>query len=120
MTQIICHGEIRTNVSTGKTQLTNVRCNLLDSEGTTGDITMHNVIVNTTMNINRSTGDVSFQNCDAEDIVIRADTGDVTGNFLRSKIYHAESDTGRVSVPHSNTGGNCSIITNTGDIIITQ
>ena len=60
-----------------------------------------------------------FDACDAAEIYVKTDTGDVTGTLLSDKKFFAESDTGKVSVPKSVTGGRCEISTDTGRIDIT-
>jgi len=61
---------------------------------------------------------VEFTACDAGEIVIETDTGDVEGTLLSDKIFITETDTGRIDVPKTTTGGRCQITTDTGDIKI--
>ncbi len=118
LSSIRCDGDIFTKVSTGKIRLEDITCSNLTSKGTTGDLTMKNVIASGNFNITRDTGDVEFDACDAAEIYVKTDTGDVTGTLLSEKIFFAESDTGRVRVPKSVTGGRCEIETDTGKIDI--
>ena len=67
----------------------------------------------------RSTGDVRMEGCDAAEIFILTDTGDVAGSLLSDKVFVVETDTGDVDVPRSAAGGRCEITTDTGDIRIT-
>ncbi|MBQ7319864.1 MAG: DUF4097 family beta strand repeat protein, partial [Clostridia bacterium] len=90
----------------------------LRSSGSTGDILLHRVIVEETVSIERSTGDVTLEQCDADELLIETDTGDVTGSLLSDMVFVTHTDTGRVSVPNSVTGGRCEIATDTGDIKI--
>ena len=69
--------------------------------------------------IERSTGDVRFTDCDAAEICVKTDTGDVTGSLLSDKVFITNTDTGSVNVPETISGGKCEIITDTGDIKIT-
>ena len=55
---------------------------------------------------------------DADSILIKTSTGNVKGTLLSEKVFSAESDTGRVSIPKSYSGGECDISTSTGDIKI--
>ncbi|MBQ1821155.1 MAG: DUF4097 family beta strand repeat protein [Clostridia bacterium] len=71
------------------------------------------------ISIERSTGDVRFEQCDAAELSIDTDTGDVTGSLRSDKVFIAQSHTGDVSVPGSTSGGKCRITTDTGDIRIT-
>ena len=79
---------------------------------------MTNVIANERFSIERSTGDVRFEACDAAELTVTTDTGDVRGTLRSDKIFFAKTDTGHVEVPQSMTGGKCEITTDTGDIRI--
>ena len=114
---IICE-DLEIEVSTGKTKLTNVKCKNLTSDGDTGSISLTNVIASDKIDIERSTGDVKFDGCDAKDICVETDTGDVKGSLLTEKVFIARTDTGRINVPKTTSGGVCEITTDTGDIII--
>lgn len=120
ISQVNCQGDMNVQVSTGRTNLTNVACKNLISNGDTGDIAMNRVIAAEKISVQRSTGDVRFDYSDAAEIFVETDTGDVTGNLLLAKTFVASSDTGTVRLPRSIIGGGrCEIRTNTGDIIIT-
>lgn len=115
---VICDSELKLKASTGKTVLENISCKNLKSVASTGNIELTNVIATEKFDISRSTGDVSFIKCDAGEIEVETDTGDVTGTLLSEKIFFASSDTGRVDVPKTMSGGKCEIETDTGKIII--
>ena len=115
---VVCEGDAGITVGTGKANLTDVSCRSLSSTGDTGDITLENVLAAETISIERSTGDVSLERCDAAELSIITDTGDVNGTLLSGKVFIAQSDTGRVKVPETSTGGQCRITTDTGDISI--
>jgi len=114
-----CSGQVSILVSTGKASITDVVCKNVFSTGTTGDIKLKNVVCSQNISIKRSTGDVFMEDSDAAELFISTNTGDVKGNLLTSKIFYAQSDTGRINVPKSVTGGLCEITTDTGDIYIT-
>ena len=115
---ILADGDIKIAVSTGKTTLTDIKCTNLSSTGSTGNILLNNVIANEKFSIIRSTGDVMFEDCDAAELLVETDTGNVKGNLLSSKVFITQTDTGRINVPKTTTGGKCEITTDTGDIII--
>lgn len=115
---IICDGDIKINVFTGKINITDIKCKNVISSGSTGDIFLKNVIAAEKFSIKRSTGDVRFDGSDAAEVIVETDTGDVTGSLLTDKIFITQSDTGRVDVPKTLTGGRCEINTDTGDIKI--
>lgn len=110
---------LKLSVSTGKVTVTNARCNNFWSEGDTGDLVLKNVVAAEKIAVERDTGDVELVGCDAGELFIETDTGHVKGSLLTDKIFTAESDTGRVDVPKTATGGRCEISTDTGDIKIT-
>ncbi len=116
---IQCAGDMNIQISTGDVQLSDVRCKALVSDGDTGDLNLKNVIAEERLALTRSTGDISFDGCDASEIFTKTSTGSVKGSLLSHKIFIAESDTGRVDVPKSVSGGRCEITTDTGSIKIT-
>lgn len=113
-----CSGKIETKVSTGKTNLADVKCESLISNGNTGDAKLTNVIATKDFNITRSTGDIKLDKCDANDILITTNTGDVSGTLLTEKVFICRTNTGDTDVPKTTTGGKCEIVTDTGDIKI--
>jgi len=113
-----CSGDMIANVSTGKTNLTNVSCKNLITGGNTGDIMLKSVVAAEKFTIERTTGDVKFEGCDAAEINVKTDTGDVTGTLLSEKVFLCKTDTGRVDVPKTTTGGVCEVTTDTGDICL--
>lgn len=119
LTGVDCAGALEIKVSTGRTIMQDVTCGSLTSDGDTGDMDLTNVIVSGALSIERSTGDIKFDRCDAAELNIETDTGDVTGSLLTEKVFIVQSDTGRISVPESVTGGKCKITTDTGDIKLT-
>lgn len=118
VSNVVCREEMQVDVNTGKTELMNVRCEILRSVGDTGDILLKDVIAEKFLLVERSTGDVKFDGSDAGEITIKTDTGDVKGNLLTEKVFMAYTDTGRVDVPKTVTGGKCEITTDTGNILL--
>ncbi len=106
------------SVSTGKVNVGNVTCKNFASNGKTGSITLENVIASEKLSLERSTGSVKLDGCDAAEIFIKTNTGSVTGTLLSEKIFITKSDTGSIKVPQSTSGGKCEITTDTGDIRI--
>lgn len=104
--------------STGDVNLDTVTADRISISSDTGDIKLKSVVADNSIEIETDTGDVAFEGSDAKNISVQTDTGDVTGTLLTSKIFFAESDTGRINVPKTTTGGKCEIITSTGDIKI--
>ena len=115
---VICAGDLTVHVSTGRVTISATTCKNLISNGSTGDISLRDVIAEERFFIERSTGSVRFDCSDAAEIFVTTDTGNVTGTLLSSKQFTVRSDTGRVDVPQTQTGGKCGISTDTGNIRI--
>ena len=115
---VISRGIVDVETDTGYVRLTDVDCADLTAESDTGTITLTNVVALGRFLIETDTGDVRFDNSDAGEISVKTDTGDVTGTLLSEKVFITESNTGRVNVPKTVTGGRCEIETKTGDIRI--
>ena len=118
VSSVTCKEDITIGVSTGKTYLTDVACKNLTSTGNTGDISLKNIISTEKISVERSTGDVTLDRSDAAELFIMTSTGDVEGSLLTNKVFIIKTDTGRINVPNSITGGRCEITTDTGDIKI--
>ena len=118
VSSVTCEEDITIGVSTGKTYLTDVVCKNLASTGSTGDISLKNVISTENISVERSTGDITLDRSDAAELFIMTSTGDVEGSLLTNKVFIIKTDTGRINVPNSITGGRCEITTDTGDIKI--
>ena len=113
-----CEGTVSVSVGTGKTYLTDVTCKNLISKGSTGDVVLKNTVASGQFDVERGTGDVRFENCDAKEIAVKTTTGDVTGTLRSEKIFLVKTSTGDVDVPETTSGGRCEITTATGDIEI--
>lgn len=109
---------LEVTVSTGDIVLNDISCNELSTFGSTGDITLKRVVASESFNLNRSTGDIKFDSCDAPVITAKTSTGSVTGSLLSGKTFKAKTSTGSVKVPENSNGGNCELKTSTGDIKI--
>ena len=118
VSNVICDGDTNIKVSTGRTKLTDIKCKNLTSSGSTGNISLNNVVALEKFSIKRSTGDVRFNSSDAAEIFVKTDTGEVVGSLLTDKVFITHTDTGRVDVPKTVSGGRCEITSDTGDIKI--
>lgn len=109
-------GKISVSVDTGDILLMGLSAGSLELDCDTGDVKIVNTVTLKDMKIENDTGDVTFEKADAESIRVETDTGDVTGTFLTEKLFRGESDTGKVDVPWDTRGGDCIVISDTGDI----
>ena len=114
-------GRVTLTVSTGAAVIEDLNCGSFYSDGNTGDIRLKNVVTRTDMNIERSTGDIRFESCDAlkGTITLKTSTGDVRGSLKTGKVFSARSSTGSVHVPESTGDCRCEVSTSTGSIHIT-
>lgn len=113
-----CLFTVSIKVSTGDLKITKMKCGSLLTDGSTGDIKLVNTLASERFDIRRSTGDVTFENCDAGELAVKTSTGDVTGSLLSDKIFITKSSTGSIHVPETTSGGICRITTSTGDVKI--
>ena len=118
LSDITCTETLKTKVSTGKIEALDVKCKTFTSNGNTGDITLKSLVANERITIERSTGNVVFDACDAGELFIKTDTGNIKGTLLTEKVFIVSNDTGRIDVPKTVNGGRCEIATDTGDIKI--
>lgn len=116
---VVCDGDISVQINTGYVNISDVKCNNFTSNGTTGDISLTDVIADTKIYVKRTTGGVKFNNSDANEIYVKTTTGNVCGNLLSDKIFKTYSTTGSINVPITASGGQCEIDVTTGDIDIT-
>lgn len=114
-----CHKDINIKLSTGESNLTDIKCQNLKAQASTGNISLNNVLTNEKFSVKTSTGDVKFDHFDAKEIYIKTDTGNVKGNLLTDKVFITNTDTGNVDVPKTVSGGKCEVVTDTGNIKIT-
>lgn len=105
--------------STGRVTLTKIRCGTINGKASTGDINCSDLKATGELRLETSTGEIKLTASDAATLNIKTDTGDVDGALLSDKIFYTETDTGRITVPKSTSGGICEIITDTGDITFT-
>ena len=65
-----------------------------------------------------TSGGVELDGCDGGAIYIETSSGSVKGTLLSDKIFITDTSSGRVDVPRSSVGGECEIITTSGNIVI--
>lgn len=118
ISSIAVKGETKIETDTGEISLFSVSSKDVVAKSDTGSVLLKNVVATGRLSVESDTGDVKFDGSDAAEIFVKSDTGDVTGTLLSKKVFITESDTGRVYVPKSITGGRCEIKTQTGDIFI--
>lgn len=108
--------EVKVKTATGRIGLTDVKCGDLDVKSDTGSVTLNNVIASGKITAETDTGSISLDRCDAAELDLESDTGAIKGTLLSNKIFVTKSDTGKISVPETSSGGICRIETDTGNI----
>ena len=102
--------------TTGDLWAKDINCKNFYAKGTTGDTSLVNVIATESIHVERGTGDIELDRCDAETLYLKATTGDIEGTLLSDKTFSASSTTGEIDLPKISSGGKCEISTTTGDI----
>ena len=102
--------------TSGRVSLSKIRCGSVHGKASTGDINCSDLMATGELRMETSTGDITLAASDAATLNIKTDTGDVKGTLLSNKIFYTETDTGKIKVPKSTTGGICEVITDTGSI----
>ncbi len=104
--------------TTGEIKLEDMKSGKLTMTASTGDIKLNHVLVDRNLNIKTTTGNITLSSSDAESLNLKATTGEIYCTLLSDKIISASSNTGKINVPHSLTGGICEIKTTTGNITV--
>ena len=112
----VSNGELHIKTDTGSMELETVKCKSLTCKSDTGDIELNRVIAEDYLQAFNDTGDVTLTDCDAGELNIETDTGDIYGVLLSAKIFWGDSDTGNMKVPDSTMGGRCRVQSSSGDI----
>lgn len=112
-------GKLSLDTDTGNVDVYDVSCESLEVKTATGNICLENTVAADTVELRSATGNVTFRGADAAEITVETETGDVKGSLLSEKIFVAKTETGRLRVPETVSGGKCHIETETGDIEIT-
>ena len=127
------------NTSSGSQYLGNVSADVLTAESSSGSIhlsaisgktasvkassgtlDLDHTVLSGKLELQTSSGNIRFAQCDAADIRIKASSGDVSGSLLSEKNFSIHTSSGNVSVPAPVSGaGPCDIRTSSGDIHIT-
>ena len=112
------YDSVKICLTTGNFRIEDLQCQTLTADSTTGDLTLKNVLVAGKLTADCTTGNVSFDCCDAGEISVSVTTGDVSGSLRSEKIFVANTTTGDIRVPCGTSGGACRISTTTGNIHI--
>ncbi len=106
--------------SSGSILAENIRAEVAEFSASSGSVTLNDVIAQDELSVETSSGDISFENCDAHSVKLRASSGEISGSLLTGKVFRAKASSGSVRVPQDDpSGGRCEVTTSSGDINIT-
>ncbi len=77
---------------------------------------LKDLIASETISIQRDTGNVVLKHCDAGEIFVKTNTGNINGSLLSDKMFIVGSNAGKIKIPKTSIGGRCQAKTNTGNI----
>lgn len=103
---------------TGDIRLKDTKCGNILMDNGTGDIVLADTVVSVDAHLSTDTGEILLDKFDAKDIFAETSTGDITGTVLSDKTFFAESDTGKIDVPHCLSTDTFEAKSSTGDIRI--
>lgn len=104
--------------STGRLSIDAFTCRDLSAAASTGDVRLENVSAEKDITIGRTTGDIDLLRCDANNLSLKTTTGNITASLRTEKVFLTETDTGKIDVPRTVSGGRCDLKTSTGDISV--
>lgn len=108
--------ELQIGSTSGDVALANVKGGSLEAATTSGEIRLSNVILEGGLRAKSVSGDIELKTCDAEELYIQSTSGSVSGALLNEKVFLIDTVSGDVDVPHSASGGTCTVTTQSGDI----
>lgn len=111
-------GSLGIETTSGDITVAEAGCQNITITATSGDIVLQHVIAEKEMLLTATSGEVQLTDCDAESIRITTTSGDVEGSLLTGKLFHTETTSGDVIVPHGYRSGFCGVTTTSGDIHI--
>lgn len=108
--------DINISSSTGDVKLNKVTGKNLSISTSTGDVKFDETTIENKITAKTSTGDVEFNNSDSLTLYIETTTGDIAGSLKTSKTFYVKTS-GDIDTPRTN-GGDCDIVSSTGDVKI--
>ncbi len=116
LSSIKSKGQLNLESTSGDINISDVKCQNISAETTSGNNKFLNLITKNNMQIKSVSGDVYLEHSDAGEIYIKTTSGNVLGTLLTDKIFNTSTTSGSISIPKSDIGGNCEIITISGNI----
>lgn len=99
--------------------ISDINVDTFNCKSTSGDVELLNVVALNDFAVKTTSGDIDFAACDCKNISLKSTSGDVEGSLLSGKNFIVDTTSGDIDVPRSSAdGGECRIITTSGDIEI--
>ena len=79
------------------------------------------MIASTKIEIDTTSGEIELERCDAQGLLLKSNSGDISGTLLSEKRFVTDTTSGDVNVPNTAPliAGACEVTTTSGDIFFT-
>ena len=116
---VTCTKKIALDSFSGNVTVTDTACKSFSSTGKSGGLYMKNVVARRYFSIDRTSGNLMLDGCDAGVGYLVTGSGNVTGSWLSSKIFEVKTSSGNKDLPSTTSGGKCRVTTGSGNITMT-
>lgn len=105
------------NCVSGDITLKDIHADDLSANTTSGDITLDRVLISGMIDLDTTSGDIELDEVDSEAANFSTGSGDISGDILSGKDFRADSGSGEIRVPQSDSNaGIWDLSTGSGDI----
>lgn len=112
-------GDAAVTSTSGDVKLEDMTSAALTAGSTSGNVELERVNTTGECILKTTSGDIIFDNCDAETLNLKSTSGDINGKILTVKNFSADTVSGDIDIPNSDTSaGECVAKTTSGDIKI--
>lgn len=115
VSSVTCTDKISISAAEGRVEVTDTTCKRFSSTGTSGRLYMKNVIVRRSCSIDRTSGSLEIDGCDADAIYLVTKGGNVTASWLSPKKFDV-STSGKKDVPATTSGKRCRVSAGSGNV----
>ena len=112
-------GGIDVHTTSGEINIENIfTCKTLNANSTSGEVNTYNVVSTDYFSVDTTSGEIELIDCECENINLKSNSGDISGQLLSSKVFVTNTASGDVSIDPSAYGdtGKCEVRTTSGDI----
>ena len=108
-----------TKSTSGGILLSNIGAQSLEAESTSGDIILKSAAIDGSLSAKSTSGDINLDSVDAKSLEMSSSSGDIIGSILSAKNFVADTNSGDIDIPTSDSSaGECIISTTSGNIKI--